>query len=77
MTSHDDERRAAPPRPAPEPVGDHLVIDKREWVPGRHPEPHRRHGQREYLETYFRCIRCGEQRLRKREFPEACAAVED
>lgn len=73
MTTHNDRKRAAPSHPDADAVGDHLVIDKREMVPGDHPEPHRRHGGDWYLETYFRCIRCGEQRLRKDDFPEECS----
>lgn len=76
MTTHDNERRAAPSEPAPDQVGDHLVIDKREWIPGHHPDPHRRNGERGYFETFFRCVRCGEQRLHKRQFPDECTPSE-
>ena len=54
-------------------VGEHLVIDKTEWVPGKHPDPHRGHeGQTEYLERYLRCIQCGVEVLNKRDFSEKC-----
>jgi len=54
-------------------VDAHLVIDKSEWVPGKHPDPHRRHeGQTEYLERYLRCIECGVEVLKKRDFPVEC-----
>ena len=54
-------------------VGAHLVIDKREWVPGEHPEPHlREQGQQGYMESYFRCIRCGAEALRKADLPGDC-----
>jgi hypothetical protein len=59
--------------PDAETVGDHLVIDKTEWVPGKHPEPHRRReGQTEYLEGYLRCIQCGVEVLSKRDLPQTC-----
>lgn len=76
MTTHNDEPRAAPTQPDPDVVGDHLVIDKREFVPGEHPDPHRRHGGDWHFETYFRCIRCGEQRRRKGAFPDECADLD-
>ena len=54
-------------------VGDHLVVDRTEWVPGEHPDPHlRRAGQETYLEAYLRCLRCGEERLREADFPPTC-----
>lgn len=54
-------------------VDAHLVIDRREWVPGKHPDPQRRHeGQTEYLERYFRCIDCGVEVVSKRDFPVEC-----
>jgi len=59
--------------PDAESVGPHLVIDKTEWVPGKHPDPHRRHkGQTEYLERYLRCIQCGVEVLREDDLPETC-----
>jgi succinate dehydrogenase/fumarate reductase-like Fe-S protein len=59
--------------PDAERVGPHLVIDKTEWVPGKHPEPHRQHeNQTEYLERYLRCIQCGVEVLNKRDFPKTC-----
>jgi hypothetical protein len=68
-----EKRSADPTYPDARYVGPHLVIDKTEWVPGAHPEPHRREdGQTEYAESYFRCIRCGAERLSERDFPEEC-----
>ena len=59
--------------PDAEHVGSHLVIDKTEWVPGKHPDPHRRReGQTEYPERYLRCIQCGVEVLSKRDLPEMC-----
>lgn len=73
-----ERRSSAPGFPDAEPVGPHLVIDRTEWVPGSHPDPRRREeGQAAYPESYFRCIRCGAERLRKRDFPAACDAVGD
>jgi len=61
--------------PDAEQVGPHLVIDKTEWVPGKHPDPHRRReGQTEYLERYLRCIQCGVEVLSKRALPKECDA---
>jgi hypothetical protein len=68
-----DVRASAPEYPDADQVGDHLVIDKTEWVPGPHPESHRRtEGGPEYREQYLRCIRCGVEVLRERDFPEDC-----
>jgi len=54
-------------------VDAHLVIDRREWVPGKHPDPQRRHeGQTEYLERYFHCIDCGVEVVSKRDLPIEC-----
>lgn len=59
--------------PDAEYVGEHLVIDKAEWVPGKHPYPHRRYkGQTEYLEKYIRCIQCGVEVLNGGDFPDEC-----
>lgn len=70
---HDGGFAAAPSYPDARPVGAHLLIDKTEWVPGRHPETHLGYeGQRGYTETYYRCIRCGTERLTERAFPEEC-----
>jgi len=67
------EKTAAPSFPDAESVGDHLVVDRVEWVPGADPEPHRRDdGQRAYAESYFRCLRCGVECLSKRDFPDSC-----
>lgn len=61
--SHPDARR----------VDDHLVIDRRELVPGKHPEPRHRHeSQTEYLEHYFRCIQCGIEVLNESDLPPRC-----
>jgi hypothetical protein len=59
--------------PDAEQVGPHLVTDKTDWVPGKHPDPHRqREGQTEYLESYYQCLRCEVQVLSKDNLPEAC-----
>lgn len=71
-----DERSSSPGFPEAQSVGEHLVIDVAEWVPGRDPDPHRRREeQSEYLESYFRCLLCGAERLRTGEFPEECEAA--
>lgn len=79
MDAHDspsEGRSSSPSHPDAEPVGSHLVIDKTEWVPGYDPEPHRREaGQPAYPESYFRCIRCGAERLRKEDLPDECATL--
>ena len=68
-----ERKSAAPTFPDAEYVGPHLIVDKTEWVPGRHPEPHlREDGQTTYPERYLRCLRCGAERLRRDEFPEEC-----
>lgn len=76
MSTHrDSPRSAAPSYPDATPVGPHLVIDKTEWVPGRHPETHRRReGQRSYAESYYRCVKCGTECLSTDDFPEECDA---
>jgi len=59
--------------PDAEQVGPHLVIDKTEWVPGEHPDPHLRcDGQTEYLERYLRYVQCGIEVLSKDDLPETC-----
>ena len=59
--------------PDAEEVGPHLVIDKTQWCPGPHPDPHRRReGQTQYQEEYLRCILCGIEVLRERDFPDSC-----
>jgi hypothetical protein len=59
--------------PDAETVGNHLVIDKTQWCPGPHPDPHRRHeGQTEYLEEYIQCLRCKVSALSKRDLTETC-----
>lgn len=66
------EKSSAPSFPDVE-HGTHLLIDREEWVPGEHPDPHLREpGQREYLESFYRCIRCGAEAMRKRDLPETC-----
>lgn len=56
-------------------VGEHLVIDKKDWVPGKHPEPHlREEEQMGYWESYLTCVDCGVEVLSKRDFPEECDA---
>jgi hypothetical protein len=74
MSTHKQDRKTAVPTfPPAQRVGQHLVIDRAEWVPGENPETHLRHdGQTAYTERYFRCLRCGEERLSKRDFPEEC-----
>lgn len=68
------DRSSSPDYPEAQPVGEHLVIDVSEWVPGPDPDPHRgREEQSEYLERYYRCLRCGAERLRTDGFPEECA----
>lgn len=59
--------------PNAEQVGAHLVIEESNWVPGKHPDTHRRYeGQTSYLEEYLRCIRCGVEVLRQRDLPDGC-----
>ena len=54
-------------------VDAHLVIDKTQWCPGQHPDPHRQHeGQTEYLERYLTCLRCGTEVLNERDLPVEC-----
>lgn len=56
-----------------EEVGEHQVIEQAEMVPGEHPEPHlRTEGQTQYLERYLKCVDCGVEVLRKRDFPDTC-----
>jgi len=64
---------SAPNHPEARYAGDHLVIDKTEWVPGKHPDPNRRReGQTEYLERYLRCIECRVEVLSERDLPVEC-----
>lgn len=59
--------------PDAERIGPHLVIDKTEWVPGPHPDPHRRHtGQAQYLEQYLRCLLCGVETINEQSLPDVC-----
>lgn len=56
-------------------VGEHLITEEAEFVPGKHPEPSRRHkGQTKYLERYLRCIKCDIEVLSERDLPEGCDA---
>ena len=55
-------------------VGNHAVIQKAEMVPGKHPDPSRRHkGQTQYLEQYYECVHCGVQVLSKIDLPDVCS----
>lgn len=70
-----ERKSPAPTFPGAEYVGEHLVIDKTELVPGAHPDPHlREDGQTTYPDRYFRCIHCGAERLRRRDLPAECDA---
>lgn len=70
-----ERKSPSPTFPDAEYVGQHLIIDKTEWVPGANPEPHlREDGQTTYPEQYLRCIHCGAERLGRRDFPEECDA---
>lgn len=70
-----ERKSAAPTYPDAEYVGPHLIVDKTQWVPGGNPDPHlRSDGQTTYPERYLRCIRCGAERLRRRDFPDECDA---
>jgi hypothetical protein len=54
-------------------VNAHLVIDRREWVPGKHPNPEQRYEeQTEYLDQYFQCIRCGIAVQNESDLPVEC-----
>jgi hypothetical protein len=56
-------------------VGEHLITEEAELVPGKHPDPSRRHeNQTEYLERYLRCIMCDVEVLSERDFPGECDA---
>ena len=74
MTTHRQrEKTAAPSYPDEKTVGPHLVIDRVEWVPGEHPDPHRRDdGRLSYPEPYLRCLRCGVECFSEADFPEEC-----
>lgn len=76
MSTHTIERRTrAPNPPDARPVGPHLVVEEIDRVPGAHPESHLRvREQRAYAERYLRCLHCGAERLRARDFPDECAA---
>jgi len=71
-------RVTIPEYPEASTVDSHLVIDKREWVPGEHPAPHlREQGQQAYMETYVRCLRCGAEALRHKDLPPDCTPVSE
>jgi len=77
MTTH-PHRTTAPDYPEAEPVGDHLVVDRSEWIPGPHPDRHRRYdGQRAYREQYYRCLRCGVECVSTADFPPECDGLVD
>ena len=66
-------RASAPNHPDPEHVGQHLVIETQQWVPGQDPEEGRSHPtQTEYLERFYRCIQCDVEVMRKRDLPGNC-----
>lgn len=70
-------KSAAPSHPDARAVGEHLVVDKSEWVPGRNPERQLGYdGQRGYAEAYLRCIQCGAERQSERGFPPDCPREE-
>lgn len=63
-------RVSAPDYPDAEHVGEHLIIEASEWVPGKHPDPSQRHPQQsEYLENFYRCLLCRVEVMRKRDLP--------
>ena len=67
------KRASAQQHPDAERVGTHLVIDKEEWIPGQHPEPHlREEGQTGYWESLYRCVQCDVEVLNKSDLPEEC-----
>lgn len=69
------KRASAPDHPDVEHVGEHYVIRKGEWVPGKHPDPNRRReGQEMYLERFYRCVQCGVEVLRRDDLPETCVS---
>lgn len=64
---------SVPNQPDARHVDAHLVIDRREWVPGKHPDPRRRHEeQTEYLEEYIQCLRCRAEVIDERDLPVEC-----
>jgi hypothetical protein len=67
------KRASAPDHPEAERIGEHLVIDKAEWVPGEHPESHRGHeGQTAYRESFIKCLRCRVEVMHEDALPETC-----
>jgi len=73
MSTHEKDKRAVPTYSDARPVGQHLVVDKVDWVPGFNPETSlREDGTVGYTERYLRCVRCGKERLSQGRFPEEC-----
>lgn len=73
-----ETKSSAPRFPDAEYVGPHLVIDKTEWIPEARPESHRPEEERTaHADSYFRCIRCGAERLHKHEFPDECDVAKE
>lgn len=72
-TTAEQKEVPAPKDYGAEKVGEHAVVRKAEMVPGKHPDPNRRHeGQTQYLERYFECVHCGVEVLSKMDLPKAC-----
>lgn len=73
MSRNEQARRSEVSFPDAKRVGEHLVIEKTQWVPGARPEscaaPRPRDG---YVEGYFYCLQCGAERLSRREFAGVC-----
>lgn len=74
MSTHMRDRKSSSPSyPDAAYVGDHLVVDRTDWVPGAHPDPHLRDPARAgYPESYVRCIRCEAEALHPDDLPENC-----
>lgn len=54
-------------------IGNHYIVRKSQWTPGKHPEPYKRNRtQNGYIEYYFECVDCGVEVLKKMDFPEDC-----
>jgi hypothetical protein len=68
------EQKGVPPEhDGAEKVGEHRVMRKSQWVPGQHPEAHKRHGTKSgYIENYLECVDCGVEVLNKIDFPAEC-----
>ena len=67
-TERQGYRSPTPDFPEAASVGAHLVIDKTEWV----PDDVREAGDRESETGYYRCLRCGEERLDRDAFRYWC-----